>query len=237
MLCFRPYADSPQEDWRIAIPVTLITRIVEWYHIVLGHVGSTQLYETIRRNFHFPSLKAHCERFKCDDCQRNKQWGPGYGELPPCNAPLMPWDEVAIDLIGPWSIELHNGQKVEFNALTCIDPVTNLVEIIRINRKTAEHVAQKFEDCWLARYPRPNRCVHDNGGEFIGEAFQLKLQEHGVTDVHTTSRNPQGNAVCERMHQTVANVLRTKLNVNNPCLLYTSPSPRDATLSRMPSSA
>ena len=216
VLCFRPYADSPQEDWRIAIPVTLITRIVEWYHIVLGHVGSTQLYETIRRNFHFPSLKAHCERFKCNDCQKNKQWGPGYGELPPRNAPLMPWDEVAIDLIGPWSIELHNGQKVEFNALTCIDPVTNLVEIIRINRKTAEHVAQKFEDCWLARYPRPNRCVHDNGGEFIGEAFQLKLQEHGVTDVHTTSRNPQGNAVCERMHQTVANVLRTKLNVNNP---------------------
>ena len=26
-------------------------------------------------------------------------------------------------------------------------------------------------------------------------------------------------------------------NVGNPCLLYTSPSPRDATLSRMPSSA
>ena len=25
--------------------------------------------------------------------------------------------------------------------------------------------------------------------------------------------------------------------LNNPCLLYTSPSPRDATLSRMPSSA
>ena len=27
------------------------------------------------------------------------------------------------------------------------------------------------------------------------------------------------------------------LGINNPCLLYTSPSPRDATLSRMPSSA
>ena len=26
-------------------------------------------------------------------------------------------------------------------------------------------------------------------------------------------------------------------NIPNPCLLYTSPSPRDATLSRMPSSA
>ena len=28
-----------------------------------------------------------------------------------------------------------------------------------------------------------------------------------------------------------------KINYNNNCLLYTSPSPRDATLSRMPSSA
>ena len=28
-----------------------------------------------------------------------------------------------------------------------------------------------------------------------------------------------------------------KLEFFNPCLLYTSPSPRDATLSRMPSSA
>ena len=27
------------------------------------------------------------------------------------------------------------------------------------------------------------------------------------------------------------------INIANPCLLYTSPSPRDATLSRMPSSA
>ena len=32
-------------------------------------------------------------------------------------------------------------------------------------------------------------------------------------------------------------VLRDKANKVNTCLLYTSPSPRDATLSRMPSSA
>mmetsp|Transcript_27581 Transcript_27581/g.40549 ORF Transcript_27581/g.40549 Transcript_27581/m.40549 type:complete len:847 (+) Transcript_27581:174-2714(+) len=213
---FRPYANSPEEEWRIAIPSSLINRIVLWYHLVLGHVGSTQLYDTIRRRFHYPSLKQHCERFKCDVCQKNKQLGQGYGLLPPRLAPLMPWDEVAVDLIGPWSIKLRNGQTVTFNALTCVDPVTNLVEIIRINSKTAEHVAQKFEDCWLARYPRPNRCVHDNGGEFIGAEFQLKLEQHGITDAPTTSRNPQGNSICERMHQTVANVLRTKLNLANP---------------------
>ena len=36
----------------------------------------------------------------------------------------------------------------------------------------------------------------------------------------------------ERLHQTIR-----ELEAKAPCLLYTSPSPRDATLSRMPSSA
>ena len=34
-----------------------------------------------------------------------------------------------------------------------------------------------------------------------------------------------------------ANLREGKISVNSPCLLYTSPSPRDATLARMPSSA
>ena len=32
-------------------------------------------------------------------------------------------------------------------------------------------------------------------------------------------------------------LIKTLAGVHKPCLLYTSPSPRDATLSRMPSSA
>ena len=46
--------------------------------------------------------------------------------------------------------------------------------------------------------------------------FQQKLQQHGIDDIPTTSRNPQGNSVCERMHQTVANVLRTTKRLNPP---------------------
>ena len=68
----------------------------------------------------------------------------------------------------------------------------------------------------MSRYPRPNRCIHDNGGEFIGWEVQQELQQHGIKDVAITSRNPQANAICERMHQTVANVLRTTLMLNPP---------------------
>lgn len=211
LICYRTNQNDPEGLWRIALPVTLLEPMVNWYHQVLGHCGSTRLYETISRRFWLPGLRQKCIDFQCGDCQKNKLLGAGYGLLPPRHAPLIPWNEVAVDLIGPWKIKIEQ-QEVEFNALTCIDPVTNLVEIIRIENRTAAHIAQQFENCWLSRYPRPNRCVHDNGGEFIGWEFQVLLQQHGIQDVPTTSRNPQANAVCERMHQTVANVLRTTLN-------------------------
>ena len=131
----------------------------------------------------------------------------GYGKLPPRNPQVVPWDEVAVDLIGPWKIEV-NGREFIFLALTCIDPVTNLVEIIRINGKSSAHVAQQFENVWLSRYPRPNRCVHDNGKEFIGIDFSEMLARHGIKGVLTTVKNPQSKALCKRMHQTVLNVLR-----------------------------
>ena len=41
----------------------------------------------------------------------------------------------------------------------------------------------------------------------------------------------------ERVQRAVENLERLMWERNRICLLYTSPSPRDATLSRMPSSA
>jgi transposase InsO family protein len=64
--------------------------------------------------------------------------------------------------------------------------------------------------------PKPDSCIHDKGGEFTGFEFQRMLQQNGIRDAPTTSRNPQSNAVCEWMHQTVANVLRTLLKTNPP---------------------
>eukprot|EP00978_Attheya_sp_CCMP212_P042527 scaffold260512_cov60-Attheya_sp.AAC.2 len=75
---------------------------------------------------------------------------------------MAPWREVAVDLIGRWKVKLGHlpvvneaEAYVTFNALTCIDPVTNLPELIRIDGKTAAHIGAKFKQGWLSRYPRP----------------------------------------------------------------------------------
>lgn len=196
VICYRQNTNALPGEWKIAIPTSLIDDILHWYHHVLGHCGINRLYDTIRAHFAYPKLKERCQNFRCVSCQMNKALGQGYGELPPRNVELLPWNEVAVDLIGPWRIEIGN-HTVEFNALTCIDPVTNIVELVHINNKTSHHIAEQFENCWLSRYPRPNRCIHDNGGEFVGWEFQQLLQRAGIVDAPTTSRNPQANAICE----------------------------------------
>ena len=103
-----------------------------------------------------------------------------------------------------------------FQALTVIDTATNFCEIIRIYDKTARHVGLQLENSWLSRYPRPVRCLFDQGGEFIGHAFTQVLRNHGVKPVPLTAKNPQSNALCERLHLTIGNSLRAIVNYEPP---------------------
>jgi hypothetical protein len=51
--------------------------------------------------------------------------------------------------------------------------------------------------------------THDPGSEVIGAHFQSTLVVYGISPVPCTSKNPQSNAICERMHYTVGDMMRT----------------------------
>jgi hypothetical protein len=120
-----------------------------------------------------------------------------------------------VDLIRPWTVQVH-GKPYKFEALTVIDTVTNLVKLVRIEKKNSDHIMRKSAQCWLTCYLWPQRCIHDPGEEFTGPEFQTLLQKCNIRDVCTAAKNPQSNAMCERMHQTVGNVLRTLLHGEPP---------------------
>jgi hypothetical protein len=42
------------------------------------------------------------------------------------------------------------------------------------------------------------------------------MRVYGIQNVPIGTRNPQANAICERMHQVVGNILRTLLHTNPP---------------------
>ena len=73
-----------------------------------------------------------------------------------------------------------------------------------------------FENNWLARYPQPSHCTHDNGGEFTVTAFLHMLHVNGIKDVTTTVKNPQNNAICEKLHQLISKTLWTLFHTYSP---------------------
>ena len=76
--------------------------------------------------------------------------------------------------------------------------------------KKSISIANIVEEEWLTRYPWPTKVIYDRGSEFIGHEFQRMIKEdYGITRKPITTRNPQANAIIERVHQVVGNILRT----------------------------
>jgi hypothetical protein len=67
-------------------------------------------------------MRKYIDRFNCDYCQRNKLEGRGYGLLPEREVRSIPFEECAVDLVGPWIVQVR-GNPYEFSALTAIDTV------------------------------------------------------------------------------------------------------------------
>jgi hypothetical protein len=48
----------------------------------------------------------------------------------------------------------------------------------------------------------------------FGQNFHWLMEIFSIKDVCSTSKNPQSDLICERMHQTVQNMLRTLVHTN-----------------------
>jgi transposase InsO family protein len=204
--CYRKAHDQP---WRIYLPQDMLESAAMWYHHALSHVGRVRLTDTMSMTFYNPQLHKVVEAVvaPCAHCQRYKNVQRGHGATAPREADILPWSHVAVDTIGPWVLKVYNREE-RFYALTIIDMVTNLTEIVRLENRTSAHAATMFTNTWLARYPKPTTCIYDQGSEFIGWPFQHMLTQYDIQRRPTTVKNPQANAICERMHQAVGNSLR-----------------------------
>lgn len=91
-----------------------------------------------------------------------------------------------------------------------IDPATGWFEVKQVpGTKRADVVANVVEQAWLTRYPWPQEVTFDRGTEFMAEFSEMLINDYGVKKKPITKRNPQANAIVERVHQTIGNMIRT----------------------------
>ena len=92
----------------ILLPEAQTKPVIKWFHRVLGHPGENRLRDAILMRYYHPDFRRHIGNFFCDACQKHKQYGCGFGLLTGQDVNIHPWYEVAVDLIGPWSIEIRD---------------------------------------------------------------------------------------------------------------------------------
>ena len=202
---------------RIALTGAMLPRIVTWYHLLTAHAeGMVRLEASLRRHFWHPRLREEIRQqlSTCQTCMEMKKNAPKYGLLAPRDVPGIPWSEAHVDLIGPWEFK-NNGLKMSLRAMTIIDPVTNLVEIVRVTSTKSAENTRVFKNTWLARYPRPERVVTDNGPEFTGHEWEFLLMDWGIKKGRISSHTPTANAIVESSHRVIGQILRTVLHGTN----------------------
>jgi hypothetical protein len=195
---------------KIVIPLALQRRATEWYHLYLLHPGETRMELTMGQHYCWKGMRNTIQQVckACAICKTTKVRNSKYGLLPPKNPEAIPWHTLCIDLIGPYKFG-DEKNLVQLHCLTMIDPATGWFEIAEIPTKKADDVVNILEFSWLTRYPWPTEIIMDRGKEFAAEVQRTIKNEYGITRKLITTRNPQANAVVERVHQVIHNMIRT----------------------------
>jgi len=206
---------------RIFVPKVLRKHVVEWYHTYLLHPGETRTEETIAQHLYWPNIRKTVQEHvkTCEKCQLAKRKRLKYGHVPIKNVDTetQPWRRLCVDCIGPYKIKRRNKPPLEFQAVTMIDPATSWFEMRQLKTKKADEVANMVEQTWLTRYPMPEEITFDGGPEFKAEFKKLIEEEYQIKARPSSVRNPQSNAIIERVHGTIGNMMRTidMTNISN----------------------
>jgi hypothetical protein len=199
-------------DKKIYVPPRLTKNVVSWYHNYLCHPGETRTEETIRQHLWWPGMRTQIRKFvdTCPACQRGKKKRLKYGQLPAKEAEYQPWSHLCVDTIGPYRIRRKGKKELIFQAVTFIDPATGWFELKQCHTKKADEIANLVEQTWLSKYPWPEYITYDGGPEFKAEFGDLLRNEYsGIKTKPSSKRNPQANAILERAHGTIGNMIRT----------------------------
>jgi hypothetical protein len=158
--------------------------------------------------------------------------------LPPKLVITTPWRALCVDLIGPYTLKGKDRSSIDFMCLTMINPATSWFEIVELpavaqettvppagkgkkgpSAKNTKIAAPYFDKSlaqisnlvyktWFSRYPRCRYIIYNNGSEFKLH-FQSLCNTYGIKRKPTSVKNPQANAILERIHGVLRNMLRT----------------------------
>ena len=113
---------------------------------------------------------------------------------------------LSIDIVGP----LPPDHRHEF-LIVFVDCFSKYTILVPSSNHTANTVSEALMRHVIPYFGTPRRLLSDHGREFISAIWNKLLRSLGIQQVLTSPYHPEGNAINERSHWTLNNMLRARL--------------------------
>ena len=171
------------------------------------HLGGQVLWKLFRDRYDYKAGHCICLEVaqSCSQCQL----GSDYGHCQKTTWAIQsqgPWDTLSIDIVGPLPVDHRQEFLIVF--VDCYSLYTILVPS---SNHTANTVSEALLRHVIPYFGTPRRLLSDRDREFISEIWTKLLRSLGIQRVLTSPYHPEGNAINERSHRMLNNMLRSRL--------------------------
>lgn len=142
------------------------------------------------------AVERHCRA--CHGCQLVARPDPPE-PLKPTTMPDGPWQDLAVDLLGP----LPSGHSI----LVVVDYYSRFYEYDILKSTTTEKVIDSLDEIF-SRQGWPVTLKSDNGPQFRSEEFQEYCEHYGVKHIKVTAKWAQANGEVERQNASIMKRIR-----------------------------
>lgn len=189
--------------------VTLIENISEQTDLIRKyhegktiHRGIQETYKHLHRNYHWPNMLTSIQKFinKCDSCLKSKyERNPLKLPLSLTDTPHKPMEHMFMDL--------YSSGGITF--LTIIDNFTKYAQAIPLTASTSIHIAEALLNIFSV-IGIPKKITTDSDTKFDNEVITEICALHNIHIHFTTPYNPNSNSPIERLHSTLAEIIRVQ---------------------------
>ena len=203
-----PAYKTRQRTEELVVPSSMRHYVLKTSHDSLssGHLGITQTYDKIRRQFYWYGMYGDIKRYvmSCKSCfERNSH---RYREKPPLQrftAFTEPLDTVSLDIVGPFTTTYSGNRYI----LTIMDEFTKWPELFAIPDQTAETISKIFVKEIICRHGTPRTILTDQGRNFTSNLLRSICDQLNIRKIQTSAYHPQSNARVERANSMIAQIL------------------------------